>query len=436
MSTHAERVPNRRAVLTGVTALAAAGALAACGRSDPSGTSDSSATVSDGPATGTVEFWAGAPDGDSLPDFVAAFTEENPDVRINVTTIPSEDFDTKLTAAIAAGKVPDLVSLYSQTQSSILATGAFQTVPDGLLDMSSFYEAAVQGVTSGGAPKAVPWYAYARVNYYRKDIVDGLGLVPPTSWAENEAFCQSLLDAGHSTPLGLAVGWDEYSAEALLEYVHQNDSSLLSDDGSRWTLNTSANVAALEYFGSMFTKGYSSADGPAFLDTVPWLTSGRNVVNVSNGPWLPGWIDEANGADWTKANIAAYAMPAGPGGTSAGALGGGSLAVLDGGGNASSAWKFVEYMSRPEVQVQWYQTFGNLPAVEAAWDDPAIADDALLAPVRDSLDSTFTTPTAATWSQVANIIGEQMERVARGTATAQEALDEAQSQAESVGTGA
>lgn len=436
MLTHPERVPNRRTVLAGASVLAATGALAACGRSDASDSTESTASVSDGPATGTVEFWAGAPDGESLPDFVAAFTEENPDVTINVTTIPSDDFDTKITAAIAAGKVPDLVFLYSQTQSSILATGAFQTVPDGLVDMDSFFAPAVEGVTSDGAVKAVPWYAYARVNYYRKDIVDSLGLVPPTTWAENEAFCQALVDAGHSTPLGLSVGWDEYSAESLLEYAQQNDSSFLTDDGSEWTLNTPANVEALEYFGSMFTKGFSSADGPAFLDTVPWLTSGQNVVNVSNGPWLPGWIDEANGADWTAANISAYAMPAGPGGTSAGALGGGSLAVLDGGGNASSAWKFVEYLSRPEVQVQWYQAFGNLPAVEAAWDDPVIADDELLTPVRDSLPSTFTTPTASTWSQVANIIGEQMERVARGTATAQEALDEAQRQAESIGTGA
>lgn len=133
-------------MLAGASAAALTAGLAACGRSD-AGESESSATISvdDAPATGTVEFWAGAPDGDSLPPFVAAFKEENPDVTVNVTTIPSSEFDTKLTAAIASGRVPDLVSLYSQTQSSILATGAFQTVPEGLLDMSSFFEPALAG---------------------------------------------------------------------------------------------------------------------------------------------------------------------------------------------------------------------------------------------------------------------------------------------------
>ena len=429
-------VPSRRTVLAAGSVLATAAALGACGRSDASDTPRASATISAGPASGTVEFWAGAPDGDSLPPFVAAFKAENPDVTVNVTTIPSEDFDTKITAAIAAGKVPDLVFLYSQTQASILATGAFQAVPTGLVDLDAFFPAALEGVTSGGVAKAVPWYAYARVNYYRKDIVEGLGLVPPTTWTENTAFCQTLVDAGHTTPLGLSVEWDEYTAEALIEYVHQNGSAVISADGKKWTLNSAPNVEALEYFASMFAKGYASPDGPAFLDVVPWLTSGQNVVNVSNGPWLPGWLDKADGAGWTTKNLSAYVMPAGPGGKRGGALGGGSFAVLNDGGNADAAWKFVQYMSRPAVQVQWYQAFGNLPAVEAAWDDEAIAGDELLTPVRAAMKDTFTTPAASTWSQVAAVLGQQVERVARGSATAKEALDAAQDRAESIGTGA
>ncbi|PRY16896.1 extracellular solute-binding protein [Kineococcus rhizosphaerae] len=433
-----DRSTSRRTVLAGASAAALTAGLAACGRS---GTGDSRASapisVTDGPATGTVEFWAGAPDGDSLPPFIAAFKKENPDVTVNVTTIPSSEFDTKLTAAIASGRVPDLVSLYSQTQSSILATGAFQTVPEGLVDLGSFFEPALAGVTTAdGAHKAVPWYAYARVNYYRKDVVDGLGLTPPTTWEENEAFCRQLVAAGHSIPLGMAVAWDEYSAEALSEYVHQNGSSLTTEDGKGWAINAAANVQALEYFASLFTAGYSSPDGPAFLDVVPWLTSGKNVVNVSNGPWLPGWIDEAAGEGYVAKNIGVYAQPAGPGGAKAAALGGGSLGVLDRGGNAQAAWKLVEYLSRPQVQVQWYQTFGNLPAVQSAWDDPAIADDELLAPVRDAIPTAFGAPTAATWSQVADVIGKQMEQVVRGGSTAQAALDEAQKQAEALGTGA
>lgn len=428
-------VPTRRTLLTGASALAATGVLASCGRSDAADAPAPAATVTDGPATGTVEFWAGAPDGDALPPFVEAFRAENPDVTVTVTTIPSEDFDTKLTAAIASGKVPDMVFLYSQTQSTMLATGAFAAVPDGLVDVDGFFPAAVAGATSNGTLRAVPWYAYARVNYYRKDVVDALGLTPPATWAEDTAFCQALVDAGHPTPVGLAVSWDVYTAEALLEYVHQNDSSFTNADGTAWTLNLPANVEALEHLASMFTQGFSSPDGPAFLDTVPWMTSGRNLVNVSNGPWLPGFFDEANGDGWSAEHLSAYVMPAGPGGTRAGALGGGSLAVLEDGANASAAWKFVQHLSRPEVQVQWFQAFGNLPAVQSAWDDPAIADDALLAPVREALPDTFTTPAAATWGQVAEVVGKQVERVARGAATAQEALDEAQSQAESIGFG-
>jgi multiple sugar transport system substrate-binding protein len=158
---------SRRTVLVGASAATALTTLAACGRSDAEDGSAPQSTVSEGPATGTLEFWAGSPDGDTLPDFIADFKSANPDLTVNITTVPSDDFDTKLTAAIAAGNVPDMVMLYSQTQSSILATGSFATVPDGVVDTGSFFAPAMDGVTIGGDVKAVPWYAYAQVVYYR-----------------------------------------------------------------------------------------------------------------------------------------------------------------------------------------------------------------------------------------------------------------------------
>jgi len=85
--------------------------------------------------------------------------------------------------------------------------------------------------------------------------------------------------------------------------------------------------------------------------------------------------------------------------------------------------------------VKWYEIFGNLPAVESAWDEPAIADSEILAPIRDSLSVGVTIPRVSTWSEVGLILSQQIERVARGTATAQEALDAAQAEAESIGVG-
>ena len=103
--------------------------------------------------------------------------------------------------------------------------------------------------------------------------------------------------------------------------------------------------------------------------------------------------------------------------------------------NADAAWKLARYLAQPDVQVAWYETFGNLPTTEAAWDEPVIADDPLLAAVRDALPHAAAVPAVPTWSEVGAIIGQQMERVARGEASAEDALADAQVQAEAIGTG-
>lgn len=428
---------SRRSFLMGSSMAALGLGLTACGRADSTASvaASASATVSSGPATGDLTFWAGSPDGDTLKTFLKPFTEANPDLNLKITTIPSDDMDTKVTAAIASGKVPDMVMLYSQTQASMLATGTFASVPTGSIDTSAFFTPTQEGVQVDGVFKAVPWYAYGRACYYRKDIVeDELGLTVPTTWDENLTFLQGMVDGGYKTPLGLSVAWDEYTAEMFVEYLAQNDGSVISDDNSTWTINSDAAVETLEYIGKLFTSGYASPDGPLFLDTVPWITTGKTLVNI-NGPWLPGWLDEAKSDGWAAEHMGSFEMPAGPNGTVASALGSGSLGVFADSENTDAAWKLIQYMSEPDVQVDWYENFGNLPAVSSAWDDPAIADDEMLTAVRDIMEDTFTMPGVSTWSRVAAVIGEQMEKVARGKATAQDALDEAQSQAESIGTG-
>lgn len=424
----------RRLILGGASALVAALVLTGCGRGDGSADTASAAdTVDDSPATGTIEFWAGGSDGEALPDFLADFEAANPDVTVNVTQVPSDDFDSKLMTAIASGTVPDMVYLYSQTQATLLDTGAFAAVPDGLVDPDSFFETAQTGTEIDGVSHAVPWYVYAQVFYYRADLAEAAGVEAPTTWEELKTFSAALQADGSEWGTGLSVAYDGYTAQNLNELIYENGGGFISDDDSEWTINSDENIEAAEYWGSLFSEGYASPDGPQFLDTTPWFTTGQMASTV-NGPWFPGWLDEANGEGWSAEHVAAVVPPAGPAGSAAN-LGGGSLAVLDDAENADAAWKLVRYLSEPDTQLAWYETFGNLPAVEAAWDEPLIAEDTLLDAVKEAMDVAIPTPSVPAWGEVSEIIGQQLERVARGEATAQEALDEAQSQAESIGTG-
>ncbi|QEW04095.1 extracellular solute-binding protein [Microbacterium lushaniae] len=425
-----------RAVGLGAAVAITAVTLAGCGRAeDGAGSSGGSEGISDGPATGAIELWAAGAEGEELPELFDAFIEDNPDVDINMTPIPEEDFVTKMTAAIAAGTVPDLIYVFAEHQPALFATEAFAPVPDGLVDESAFFESVWETGQVDDVAYGVPWFTYARVFQYRADLAEAAGVDAPEDWDDLREFARTLKDTGVAYPLGFyVVPFDEYTAAQFDTFAHQNGGGIIDDDNSAWTINSPENVEALEFYSSLFADGFVSPDGPTSVDSVAYLTEGR-LAGVLNGPWLRGWIKDANGQEWLDANMAALVPPAGPDGDRAASIGGGNWAVPEDADNADAAWKFVQYASEPDVQLTWFELMGNLPTVKSAWDDPAIAEDEALDEVRAAMEFGVPIPAVPTWNQVGKILGEQIERVVRGGATPQEALDTAQAEAESIGVG-
>ncbi|SHF49409.1 multiple sugar transport system substrate-binding protein [Kaistia soli DSM 19436] len=393
----------------------------------------SAAAIGDAPATGALQIWIGGAEGDKLPAFLADFEKANPDLKVQITQIPSEQFDAKLLTAIAAGTVPDIVRLYSQSQASLMATDAFAPVPEGLVKADDFFASAYETNVRDGVAYGVPWDAYATMFQYRKDLAEKAGLSAPKTWEELKTFAKAMKDQGATWGFSADVGYDIYNAQGLNEFAYQAGGGFLSADRKQWTINSEANIKALEFWGSLFTEGLASPDGPKFLDTVPWFTSGE-IASKDIGPWFEGWLVQANGQDWVTAKLATAPMPAGPAGSFS-ALGSGSLAVLKDGKNPDAAWKLVRYLTQPDTQLAWYKAFGSLPAVKAAWNDPAIAGNPLLDAERQALQTAVDIPQVTTWNQVGTYMGQQMELVARGQATAKQVLDDVQAFAESAGLG-
>jgi multiple sugar transport system substrate-binding protein len=407
--------------------------LSGCGRVDNAGTS-ASTTVGDKPATGTVSLWA--PDGDAkaLDDTMATFKEENPDLDLEVTLIPEPEYNTKLQAAIASGTGPDVAQTYTEAQAGFIKGGAFAAVPDGLVDEDSFFSGSWAAGESDGTAYTVPWYAYTYTLVYRKDLADSAGLSAPTTWDEMIPFEKGLMAAGAVKGLSASVNWDSYTGQDLAQLVWQAGGDLISDDESEWTLDTPEMIEAIEYNASYFTSGIADTAGPGFLDAQPYFVTGK-AVSAMTGPWVIGQYDDVAGEDgWTAENVGTALVPAGSAG-SIGAIAGGSLGVLADSDNQDAAWKVVRFLSESDTQIAQYESYGSLPAVQSAWDDPAIADQPLLDAYFEQLQSTRSYPQRTTWLQIATQMGTEMESVAKGQETAEEAAANLQAFADGVGTG-
>jgi multiple sugar transport system substrate-binding protein len=103
--------------------------------------------------------------------------------------------------------------------------------------------------------------------------------------------------------------------------------------------------------------------------------------------------------------------------------------------NADAAWKLVDWLTQPDVQVKWYDVTGDLPSQQSAWDDPSLADDQKLAVFGEQLEDTQAPPVNTAWVQVGAAADSVLERMTVSGEAPEEALAELQQQATSIGVG-
>ena len=145
---------------------------------------------------------------------------------------------------------------------------------------------------------------------------------------------------------------------------------LMDADQTKWTLDTPEFVDSMTYFQSFFTDGISN---PAF-DSTPGAAEAA-FVDGSTPLWIAGpsgigSISKAGGGDAYKEKFGVAMVPKDKSATSF--VGGSDLVVFKNSTNQDAAWKFIQFMSQPDTQVKWQKAVGDLPAVESAWQDPAL----------------------------------------------------------------
>ncbi len=419
----------KRIFASAVAITAIALALTGCGRSSDTATGSTSATtLSDGKATGDINVWAMGAEGDALSDFVADFEAANPDAKVTVTAVPWASAHDKIQTAIAAGNGPDVLQVGTTWMADF--GDAFATVPSNL-DTSGIFSGSLDTASVGGSTVGVPWYVDTRVIYYRTDIAEKAGwTTAPTTWDELYNMAQDMQKVdGVDYGIRLsASGTDAYLN--TLWAAWSNGASLTNDDGTEWTLDTDAMKEAFTYTSSFFTNGIANVNvDPTAGDQVTNFVDGTTPMFI-DGPSLAAQLNDQGGADFTD-KYATAVLPTKVSSTSF--VGGSNLAVLEDSKNADSAWKLVQWLTQPEVQVNWYKATTDLPSVQSAWDDEALSGDAKLAAFGEQLNSTQAPPAVATWAQVNSVGQTVLEQINRGTTTVADGLANLQSQAASIG---
>ena len=266
----------------------------ACGRdSGGDAPTEQGEAIEDGKATGTIEVWAMGTEGEVLGDFAAAFTEENPDAKVEVTAVPWESAHEKIANAIAAGETPDVTLVGTTWMGEFAQSGGLDPLPEDLVSSGDFFEGAWGSTEVGGTSYGVPWYVETRVLYYRKDLAAegrlGRGPQPRgTTSSSSPSTCRRRAapsTASSCRPAAPARG------RPMLPFAWSNGAGVTNEDGTEYTIDSPEMVEALEYYKSYFDEGIS----PTRMLDAGELESGfadGTYGSFISGPWHTGLVEE------------------------------------------------------------------------------------------------------------------------------------------------
>jgi multiple sugar transport system substrate-binding protein len=250
---------NRR----GVLALGTLVIAAACG-----GVGSSGGEAAGKKAVTTMGF--GLPDEHATAR-VAAFKKAFPDVAV---TINEGAFDEQqFLSAVASGNPPDIVYLDRNKIGTYAARGALQPmdscVSDQKIDLSQYRDSAVAQVRFDGKVYGIPEFATVRVMIVNNAAARAAGVDPAalssTDWTALQQASAKMADTAGGKIR--RVGVDPRLPETLPLWAKANGVDLISADGKTAHLNDPKVAEALQYAAGLATSQAPWSRFKAFRDS-------------------------------------------------------------------------------------------------------------------------------------------------------------------------
>ena len=302
-------------------------------------------------AATTINFWYLS---DGAQDAAKAFHGTHPDIDVKATKISS------LPSALTAANAPDVIELKREWVGAVAATGALHEFSPDEVQILGGKAAFVAQAWPTGKTTSIPWFIDTRVVYYRADVLKDLNIDPANAFSNWEAFDHTL-DAIKTSKkiaaLGIAGKNDSNPIAGFAPWIWEAGGSLVSDDGTKPTINQSAAVDGVdEYqrFGGRYVDAAVLQQDTAGVESM--FVNGKFAITIA-GPELASKLKGSQ--------FGVQQFPPGHTGHAV-YIGGADLAIVKSGSKQSAAFEFVKWLSSTEGQSSSAAKTGMYPALIAA----------------------------------------------------------------------
>lgn len=366
--------PNGRKAAIALVAATLVVGVAGCSSSDNSGGGG------DGKVSGTLQIVvsSSAASDKAFEAVNAAFMEKYPDVKVEFSAVPNENFNATKSSRLTAGnlditlaqprEVPEYVTGSSAADDNVAAdAGLFVDLSDQKF-MENYTSTVLDAIRYNGKDYTVPTgLTYYTGVFYNKEIFEANGIEVPTTWTEFESVLETLNSAG-VTPIGMG-GKDSWPAGLAMNaavqslYPSADDKNALAKDlwSGKAKLDDGTQLEVLERVQSVYDAAQKNFAGVGY-DAIPGEFAKGSFAMTVDGTWNQTTIDAAVGGAF---EYGYFPLPASDDAADNALLGGKvelRLAAASNAANKDAAMAYLEFFSDPEVYSGFVATTGFAPA--------------------------------------------------------------------------
>ena len=331
----------------------------------------------------TISLWTvfTGSDGDVLKEIISEYNETNTDnIEVEIDIMDNSTLHAKLPTAIATGTGPSFVLFGIEYINEYVSNDCLEDISDFWevtgTNEDNYYENVVAKSYVDGKLYGVPMQYNLQYLYYNKDLFEAAGLdpdAPPTTFAELEECAKALTDTSTGQyGLGLSTDYGYY-----VQYLWGNGGDVVDTAKNENLLNSSENVATLEWIQSLYQAGVSP-DGATSSDIDTMFQSGQLAMCMA-GPWNINALNELG------INYGITAIPAGSDGAYA-AEGGCSYMLPKGADDETkeAVYKFMAYWLTDDVLKEWSTRNGFPVWSYSLLEDEEIKSNEILSDVSEA----------------------------------------------------
>ncbi|HAG50365.1 MAG TPA: sugar ABC transporter substrate-binding protein [Deltaproteobacteria bacterium] len=378
-----------------------------------------------------------AGDPEPFRQLLDRFEKENPGIKVNDETLPaSTDEQHQFYAINLEGRSSD----FDVLSMDVIWVPEFARA-GWLMDLGhliqegerdEFFPGPMHAVTYNEKIYAIPWYIDAGLLYYRKDILDKYGFLPPKIWDELVHQAKTITK-NESDLYGFIWQGKQYEGLVcnVLEYFWSNGGDVIR--GREIVVNSIENVTALRLMRDLIVT---------YAVTPPLVTTAieeptRHIFGNGRAIFMRNWpyawnIFEREGSP-VKGKVGISTLPSFPGKESASTLGGWQLGINRYSRHPDAAERLIRFLTSYEAQKTFALTIGYKPTRKSLYRDrDLMKEQPFITGLYDVFMKARPRPVTPYYMMVTQVMQPEFSAALSGIKTPEEALSSVQRQIEHI----